>query len=257
MIGAVITALVAGVWLWRVEHRVPAPVVPPPLFRIRRFDVANLLTFTIYGGMGVMFFLLPLQLQVTAGWSPLAAGSALLPVTLIMLVLSTAAGTIGARIGPRLPLTVGSIVMGLGMVLMTRIGPNATFLGTVAVPVVVFGLGLTAIVAPVTSAALGSVPDSQAGAASGVNNAVARTGSLLAVAGIPGLAGLTGEALNRPSLLDAGYSTAMFIAAGLVGGSAVLAWFLLAGTDARPTDSVAVCHACPVDGTLSSPLGES
>ncbi|TDT18180.1 EmrB/QacA subfamily drug resistance transporter [Ilumatobacter fluminis] len=258
-IAAVVAAGMAAAVLWVVERRIAHPMVPIELFANRVFGVANGLTFAIYGGMGVLFFLLPIQLQVTAGWSALEAGAALIPVTLLMLVLSPRMGDLSGRIGPRLPLTFGPIATALGIVLMIRVGPDASFATDVLPAVIVFGLGLSGIVAPVTSTALGSVPDERAGAASGVNNAVARTGGLLAVAAIPGLAGLTGDALSDPTRLGDGFDTAMWISAAIVAAAGVAAFALLRPDDVAAEvagedvdDGRPCCHACPVDGQLSS-----
>lgn len=268
-----VVAVAAGIGLWLRERGRPHAMVPLDLFADRTFGVANGLTFAIYGGMGVLFFLLSIELQVTAGWSPLEAGTALVPVTLIMLVLSPRMGGLATRIGPRLPLTFGPIVMAGGMLLMTRIEPGASFVDTVLPAVTVFGLGLSGVVAPVTSAALGAVPDDRAGAASGVNNAVARTGGLLAVAAIPGFVGLTGDALGDPALLGPGFDRAMWLSAAIVAGAGVAAFVLLAGTpvvatagEQVSTDAAGIAaaadrrvqhHPCPVDGRPSSVLGGS
>lgn len=143
------------------------------------------MTFVVYTALGGVFFLLVVVLQTALGYSPVAARAASLPVTAIMLALSSASGALAQRIGPRLPLTIGPLVIAAGMVLMTRIGPGASY-GTVVLPaVVVFGLGLAATVAPVTAAALAAADERHAGVASGVNNAVARTAGLLAVALLP------------------------------------------------------------------------
>lgn len=252
---AAVTAVVA---LWFVERDRRGSMLPVELFADRTFAVANGLTFVIYGAMGVLFFLLSIQLQVTAGWSPLAAGAALLPVTAIMLVLSSRMGDLAARIGPRKPLTLGPLVAACGMALMTRIGEDASYLTDVLPAVTVFGLGLSAIVAPVTSTALGAVPDERAGAASGVNNAVARTGGLLAVAAVPGFVGLTGDALSDPVQLAPGFEQAMWVSAALLTASAVLAATLLDDTPVEgggPDEEEAVHrHGCPVDGELTSVL---
>ncbi|WP_338748569.1 MFS transporter [Janibacter alittae] len=264
--GAVVVGALGVVALWVAERRHEQPMLPLDLFGVRAFAVANVLTFVIYGGMGVMFFLLSIQLQVTAGWSALEAGTALLPVTLIMLVLSSRAGDLSQKIGPRWPLTIGPIVMAVGMVMMTRAGPDASFLTDVLPAVTVFGFGLTSIVAPVTTTALGAAPDERAGAASGTNNAVARTGGLLAVAAIPSLVGLTGDALSTPALLDPGFDRAMWVSAAVVAGGGVLALFLLRSDDlaAGPADDTredvaagrtVQRHACPVDGELTSTSG--
>ena len=220
---AIVAALLSLVGLWRREPGLRGAMVPVDLFANRAFVVANTVTLVVYGGLGVVFFLLSIQLQVSAGWSPLAAGAALLPVTALMLVLSPRAGDLAARIGPRWPLTFGPLVMSIGMLLMTRIDAAATFVGDVLPATLVFGLGLSATVAPVTSAALGSVPERRAGAASGTNNAVARTGQLLAVAAVPLAVGLTGDALSDPAVLDERFPAAVSVAAGMVALGGVLA----------------------------------
>jgi EmrB/QacA subfamily drug resistance transporter len=250
-----IVTIVSLVVLWRWERGRDHAVVPFDLFADRTFAVTNGLTFAIYGGMGVLFFLLSIQLQVTSGWSPVESGAALLPVTVLLFVLSSRMGAVATRIGPRLPLTFGPLVASAGMLLLTRAGPDATFVADVLPGAVVFGLGLSAIVAPVTSTALGAVPDERVGAASGVNNAVARTGGLLAVAGIPTVVGLTGDALSDPVRLDAGFTDAMFIAAGIVAGAGIAAFALLPRSavtdtvpDTVPDPARVVLARCPVDG---------
>lgn len=255
-VGIAVAGVLGLVVLWRVERRHSHPMVPLDLFRVRAFAVANVLTFVIYGGMGVLFFLLSIQLQVTSGWSALKAGTALLPVTVIMLLLSSRAGDLAQKIGPRWPLTIGPVVMAVGMAMMTRIGPEASFVTHVLPAVTVFGLGLAGIVAPVTTTALGSAPNERAGAASGTNNAVARTGGLLAVAAIPSLVGLTGDALSNPVLLDPGFQRAMWASAAVVAGGGLLALLLLRSDDldeeqVEQADRVPR-HACPVDGEFSS-----
>ena len=262
---AAIGSLVALVALWFVERGRDHAMLPLELFRNRTFAVANGLTFTVYGGMGVLFFLLSVQLQVTAGWSPLAAGTALLPVTIILLFLSARMGELSSRIGARIPLTIGSITVGVGMWMTIRIGPDAEFLTDVLPAVVVFGLGLACIVAPVTSTALGAVPADRAGAASGVNNAVARAGGLLAVAAIPGFVGLTGDALGDPAQLDEGFEQAMIVAGSVVALSGLIAFlflpgraFLASGTRRfgvglrHRTHANVHHHTCPVDGRTTS-----
>lgn len=260
-------AVVGAVVLVVFERGRDHAMVPFDLFVDRTFAVANLLTFLIYGGMGVLFFLLSIQLQVTAGWSPLESGAALLPVTLIMLLLSSRMGGLAQRIGPRWPLTIGPLVVAIGMLMLTRVGSDASFFFDVLPAVTVFGLGLSGIVAPVTSTALGAVPDNRAGAASGVNNAVARTGGLLAVAAVPGFVGLTGDALGDPGLLGPGFDRAMVWSAALVALGGVVAFALLdrstdpsdGDLDGSDVEGAAHVHhhACPVDGTLASVGSES
>lgn len=223
--------LISLMALVRVERRAEEPMVPFRLFSNRPFATANLVTLLVYGGMGIVFFLLSIQLQVTAGWTPLEAGAALIPATVLLLLFSAGSGSLAQRIGPRIPLTIGPLLISGGMLLMTRIGPEATYVSDVLPAVTVFGLGLVASVAPVTATALGSVPDQRSGAASGTNNAIARTGQLLAVAAVPPLVGLTGDALNDAGLLNGGFSDAMVVAAGLVASGAVVALLGLRSDD--------------------------
>ena len=244
---AVLGVVGLGVW----ERGRPNAILPVDLFGNRQFVAANLVTFVVYGGMGTVFFLLSIQLQVAAGWSPLEAGASLLPVTLLMLVFSSRAGAWAGRVGPRVPLTVGPLVIAAGMLLMTRIDADATFVADVLPAVVVFGAGLSVTVAPVTSAALGSAPDARAGAASGTNNAVARTGTLLVVAAVPTLVGLGGDGLSDPLALDSGFPLAMLVGAGLVASGAVIAAVMFRGQDTcgdlRPSSEEPV-FLCGVDG---------
>lgn len=252
--------LAATAVLVAYERNHPHPMVPFDLFGNRPFATANGITLLVYGGMGIVFFLLSIQLQVTAGWSALAAGAALLPATILMLFFSSSAGDYAQKNGPRIPLTIGPLLIASGMLLLTRIGPDATYLGDVLPAVSVFGLGLVASVAPVTATALGSVPDSRSGAASGANNAIARAGQLLAVAAVPPLVGLTGDALNVADQLDAGFPDAMLVAAGLVAAGAVLAGLFLRSSDLDreepPEESAEHTHypSCAVDGTHPKPI---
>lgn len=191
----------------------------------------------------MVFLLLVLQLQTVAGFSPLAAGTGLLPVTVIMLVFSARAGVLAQRIGPRLPLTVGPLVSAAGLLLMRRIGAEASWPFDVLPAVLVFGMGLALTVAPLTATVLDSAPDRYAGAASGVNNAVARAAGLLAVAVIPGLAGISGGDYTDPVAFDSGFSTAMLIGAGLLALASIVAFALVR----RPL--VTVTPAAPAEQT--------
>lgn len=255
---AALIAVGAGIRLFVYEPGRDHPMVPLDLFANRWFAAANAITLLVYGGMGVVFFLLAIQLQVTSGWSALEAGAALIPVTLLMLVLSSRAGDLAQRIGPRWPLTFGPVLIAAGMVMYTRIGPDASYWTDVLPAVTVFGLGLSASVAPVTATAIGSVPDHRSGAASGTNNAIARTGQLIAVAAVPPLVGLTGEALSDPALLDAGFPGAMVAGAVFVLLGALTAAFMFRGetTEAMPGDDEAASHhpQCAVDGPHPSPV---
>jgi len=231
-----------------VERRSRHPLVPFSLFRERQFAVANAVTFAVYAALGGVFLLLVLHLQVVAGFSPLLAGLALLPVTVAMLLLSGPAGALAALRGPRLLMSAGPLTSAAGVLLLRRIGPGATYLGDVLPAVLVFGLGLAATVAPLTATVLASAPDRQAGVASGVNNAVARTAGLLAVATLPALAGLSGPALTDPAAFGSGFRNAMLGSALLLALGGAVAGLLVRNRpvvgEARPTRAL---H-CAVDG---------
>lgn len=199
----------------QLQRRSAAPLVPPAMFADRTFTLSNGLTFVVYAALGGVLMLLVLQLQVSLGYSPTAAGIAGLPITILMLLLSGRSGALAQRIGPRLQLVVGPFLLAAGMLLLLRVGPGASYLGAVLPAVVVFGLGLAAVVAPVTATVLAAAPDEHAGVASGVNNAIARAGSLIAIAVLPAVAGLTGESYSDPVALTAGWRTALVVCAGL------------------------------------------
>ncbi len=217
------------------ESRVRSPMLPLSVFRVRAFAAGNAVTFAAYAGIGAVFLLLVVQLQTVSGYSPLAAGSALLPVTLLLLALSSSAGAVAARIGPRLPMTVGPALAAAGVLLLRRVGPDAPYPTAVLPGVLVFGLGLACLVAPLTVAVLGALDDDRSGLASGVNNAVARTASLLAVAVLPVAAGLGGEDYSDPVAYAAGYRTAMLLVAALLGVGSLLAVLLVRSPQASPS----------------------
>lgn len=169
----------AGFVVW--ERQTAHPLVPLSIFGNRVFSATNVVTVFVYAALGVYFFLLVLQLQAVSGWSPLAAGTALLPSTGLMLLLSGRFGALSERIGPRPLMTLGALLAAGGFALTLRVGPDAHYLTDVLPAVCALGLGLACAVAPLTAAVLGAVPDDLAGAASGINNATARTAGLLAV----------------------------------------------------------------------------
>ncbi len=194
-----------------VEHRSPHPLVPPRLFASRVFSVANAMTLLTYGALGTMTFFLVLQLQVTAGYSPLQAGLATVPLTVVMLLGSSRSGQLAARIGPRRQLSVGPVLCAAGTLLLRGVSGQHGYWVEVLPGLLVFSLGLVTLVAPLTATVLAAAPDRLAGTASGVNNALARTGSLLAVAALPALVGITGAAYRVPVLLTRGYREAMLV----------------------------------------------
>jgi EmrB/QacA subfamily drug resistance transporter len=205
-----------GVW----EHAALEPLLPLAVFTSRLFVATNVITFLLYGPLGALFFVLVVALQVGAGFSPLAAGLSLLPVTVLMLLFSSRAGALMSRIGPRIPMTVGPLVAAIGAALLSRIDATASYLVDVLVPTTIFGAGVTLLVTPLTGTVLSALPDDQAGVASGVNNAVARTAGLLADAAIPLVGGLGGDGLTDPSRVRDGFAMIAWICAGLltVGG---------------------------------------
>ena len=163
------------------------------------------------------------MLQEVSGYSPLAAGMALLPLTAIMLALSARSAALAARIGPRLQMTVGPLLIAAGMVLFTRVQGDGDYVTQVLPAVLVLGLGLATNVAPLTATALSAAPAEHAGIASAVNNDVARSAALIAVAVLPALAGLTGDAYLHPAVLTQGFHTAMLISAVAAAMGGILA----------------------------------
>jgi EmrB/QacA subfamily drug resistance transporter len=205
-----------------VELRVESPLVPLDIFKSRQFSGANGTTFVVYAGLGAALFLIVVEMQTVLGYSALQAGAATLPITLLMLVLSPRAGRLAQRIGPRLPMTIGPLVVAGGLFLLARIGPDSTYLGGIFPGLVVFGLGLSLTVAPLTAAVMGSVVENHVGVGSGVNNAVARVAGLLAVAVLPGLAGL--DTASAGTEFTDGVGRALYISAVLAVVGALISW---------------------------------
>lgn len=222
------------------ERRHHDALVPMHLFGSRVFSVANLLTLLVYGALGAMLFFLVLQLQVVTGWSPLEAGLATVPLTLVMLVFSSRAGALAARIGPRVPLSMGPVLCGIGALLLRQVGAGSGYVTGVLPGVLVFSSGLVLLVAPLTSTVLAAAPDRFAGIASGVNNAVARTGSLLSVSALPALVGVSGADYQEPAVFGVGYERAMLVCAVLlVAGGLVGLLGLHPGAESSPAPAPA------------------
>jgi MFS family permease len=201
-----------------------------------------------------MFFLLVVHLQQVLGYPALQAGVAMLPVTGLMLVLSAPAGMLADRIGPRLPMAVGPLAIAAGLALLSRVQTESTYVGSILPGLLVFGLGLSLTVAPLTATVMAAAATEHAGMASGVNNAISRGAGLLAVAVIPGLTGLTGDAYHDPAVFASGFRAAMRIGAALAAAGGLLAWLLIrneiAGRrDSRPAASLDRRHYCAVAGT--------
>ena len=207
-----------------VERRRRHPMLPPGIFASKQFTAANLVTLAVYAALSGASLFIAVQLQVGGGWTALQAGAALVPTTIVLLLLSTSAGALATRIGPRLPMTVGPIVCAVGTALLAiSIDRNPSYVVDVLPGVLVFSLGLVLIVAPLTATVLAAVDDRHAGAASGVNNAVARTAGLLAIAVLPLAVGLSGDDYADPVAITAGFRTAMLICAGLLAAGGVIA----------------------------------
>ncbi len=226
---AVVVGLAAAIGFVVVEARSSHPMLPLSIFRSRTFSAANSMTLLVYGALGAVIFFLVLQLQTVAGYGPLAAGLATLPITICMVFLASRGGRLSNRIGPRIPMTAGPIVMGLGTAWLLGVGQDTTYWLDVMPALTVFGLGLALMVAPLTATVLAAAPDEVAGLASGVNNAVARTGSLLAVAALPPLVGLAGDDYADPGVLDAGFESAMLVCAALLVLGGLLSWVAIPG----------------------------
>ena len=222
--GAAAGVLLGGLFVWW-ERRITSPMVPPGVFASRQFTSVNGVTLCVYAALGGFFFLSVVQLQVVVGYSALAAGTALLPVTLVMLLLSARSGALGQRIGPRLPLTVGPLLCAAGMLLMTRVGADAAYVRDVLPALLVLAGGMVLLVAPLTATVLASVEVARAGLASGVNNAVARAAGLVAVAALPLLAGMGPAAYRDPPAFDSAFQRAMAYCALVLVVGALVAWF--------------------------------
>ncbi|MCF2129745.1 MFS transporter [Strepomyces sp. STD 3.1] len=217
-----VAGVVAAVAFVAVERRRTDPMMPPDIFASRQFTAINVVTLCVYAAFGGFFFMAVLQLQVVVGWSALAAGTALLPTTVLMLLLSARSGELSERLGPRLQLTVGPLLCAAGMVLMLRVGPGASYLADVLPALLVLGLGMVTLVAPLTASVLAAVDTARAGLASGINNAAARAAGLVAVAALPLLTGMGEEAYRSARAFDDAFGPAMLIcAAVLVAGSAI------------------------------------
>lgn len=220
MLGAGLALAVAFVLVERARRE--RAMLPLNLFSANRvFSGLNIYTVLVYGAFGGLFFFLAIYLQNAVGYSALAAGAALVPVTLLLLVLSPWSGALAGRIGPRRQLIGGPLLCALGAVMLRMAGE--TYLTTVLPGLILFGVGLAMLVAPLTATVLGSVADSHAGLASGVNNAAARAASMLAVAALPMIVGLSGTEYADPVPLTAAFQAATMWCAGTLATGSVVA----------------------------------
>jgi EmrB/QacA subfamily drug resistance transporter len=241
IVGLGLVGLVAFV---AVERASSHPMLPMHLFRSPQFSGVNLMTLGVYIGVGGTFFLVPLQLQVSLGYSALEAGAALVPFTLLLLVLSPSAGQVAQRIGARVPLTVGPLIAAVGIVILGTVDAGDSYVGLVLPGIAIFGLGMAITVAPLTAAVLGAVDDEFVGVASGVSNAVARFAGMLAVAALPAIAGISAASTLAAGLAD-GYQDALRIAAVTTSlGGLTAALFVGQTARVRPTANPAVQQPC-------------
>jgi EmrB/QacA subfamily drug resistance transporter len=231
-----------------VERRSPAPMMPLSLFGSREFSAANALTLTAYGALGALFFFFATYLQVVGGYKPLAAGLASLPVTIVMMVLSSRVGGLTTKIGPRRLMTAGGALTAVGTLILATSGHHPDYWARIFPALLVFSLGLVMIAVPVTVTVLNSTVVERAGIASGVNNAVARAAGALAVAAFPLMVGLKGEGYADPAKLEPAFSRAMVLSAVLFAASGAIAWFGIRDGVTRPTEDHPVekaqCTTC-------------
>jgi EmrB/QacA subfamily drug resistance transporter len=237
----------AAVAFFLAERSTGSPMLPLSAFRVRQFCVTNGVTFIIYGALGGALFLFPVELQVADHYTALESGVALLPLTAVMLLLSARSGRLASRIGPRLQMSVGPLVVGLGLALLGRTSTDSWYPAGVLPAVIVFGLGLAITVAPLTSTAMSALASEHAGVASAVNNDVARAGSLIAVAVLPAIAGLSGNAYLHPGAVASGFRSASTVAAVMCAAAGLISAFGIQNrVPSKPADE---CMHCALDST--------
>jgi EmrB/QacA subfamily drug resistance transporter len=208
-------AVFAAFIVW--ERRIPHPMLPLGLFRRRNFTIANVETLAIYAGLSTLTFFLVLYIQQIAGWSAFRSGLALVPITIVMFVLSRRAGALSARLGPHLFMAGGPLVAAAGLLLLLGAGRHLDYVTDLLPAILVFSVGLSFTVAPLTATVLADADESDAGIASAVNNAVAR------VAGLLGIAVVGVAVAGRENRLDLrGFHISMGITAALVAAGALI-----------------------------------
>ena len=245
-----------------VERASRQPLVPLGLFRSREFSGANAVTFVIYGGLGGTLFLLPIELQRVVGLSVLGSAFALMPMTVLMLILSPSAGRLAFRAGPRLPMVVGPLLAAAGLAMLGRVTPGSSYVATTFPALVVLGLGLSTTVAPLTATVLGAAGPAHPGVASAINTAVARAAGSIAVATLPLAAGIAGRAALAPEVFAAGFGRAMWIAATLALLGSALSFLTIGSRAVLPGAGGerrlgAPPLSCPVAGPPCAVLDES
>jgi len=250
---AAVLAMLSSAAFALTERRARHPMLPLTIFRPAQFRAANAVTFVTNGALGGFAFVFIPALEIIAGYTPVVAGSALVPVTAVTLLLSGTSGRLAERIGPRPQLAAGCLLCAVASMLAVRIGSHAGYWTVVFPLAVLFGLGLASLIPPLTASAMNSAPDSLAGLASGVNNAVARAAGLLWIAALPPITGLTGAAYTHPAQFRSSFAQISWICAAAFACASVIAATLITGPR-RPTPArlsafiqTPVPHlACPV-----------
>jgi len=249
---AAVLAVVSSAAFVVIERRGDHPMLPPAIFAPAQFRAANAVTFVVNGALGGFAFVFIPALEIIAGYSPVVAGSALVPVTVMTLLLSGTSGRLAQRIGPRPLVVAGCLVCAGASMLAVRVGPHASYWTAVFPLAVLFGLGLASLIPPLTASAMSSAPDSLAGLASGVNNAVARVAGLLWIAALPPITGLTGAAYADPAQFRSSFAQISWICAAAFACAAAIAATFITGLRPTPAPGTALIQtpvphlACPV-----------
>ena len=249
---AAVLAVVSSAAFVVIERRGNHPMLPPAIFAPAQFRAANAVTFVVNGALGGFAFVFIPALEIIAGYSPVVAGSALVPVTVMTLLLSGTSGRLAQRIGPRPLVVAGCLVCAGASMLAVRVGPHASYWTAVFPLAVLFGLGLASLIPPLTASAMSSAPDSLAGLASGVNNAVARVAGLLWIAALPPITGLTGAAYADPAQFRSSFAQISWICAAAFACAAAIAATFITGLRPTPAPGTALIQtpvphlACPV-----------
>lgn len=220
---SLLIGLIALVIFLIYERSIKDPMLPLSLFKIRNFSVGNIATVSIYAGLNIFLFTLIIFVQQVAGYSAFKSGITVLPVTIIMFLLSPRFGALAGKYGPRLFMSVGPLIAGIGFLLMLRVNETVNYFGQIFPAILVFGLGLSMTVAPLTAAILGHIEKHHAGIASAINNAVARIAGLIAIALIGlviGAEAFTGTTIHG---VDAFHKTAIATAVLLFLGGTISA----------------------------------
>jgi MFS family permease len=218
-----IGVIMLAAFLWNEHRRGTRAMMPLALFENLCFSGLNLLTFLLYGAFAAAMLLIPYVLITSGGYSPVQAGLAMLPLPVLMTALSPTMGSLAARLGPRIPLTLGPAVVGIGMVLSRLATPASSYWTGPFPMILVLASGMTIAVAPLTSSVLGSVEEQHVAMASGFNSAVARTGGLISTALLGAVLSSGGEELFT------GFHSAMYVSAAVAGLSSIVALTMLGG----------------------------